>query len=108
MASPKAKPTPKSTFKFPGEGNMPTKYPSKFRGEGNMPKKKPTPKATSLTGPAAVAELKKQVSRKGVAAAEAKARKAIEAKYPGLYIPETRIARTADEARKRNQAKYGR
>jgi len=66
-----------------------------------MPKK-------PLTGPAAVAELKKQVSPKGVAAAEAKARKAIEAKYPGLYLPETRIARTADEARRRNQAKYGR
>jgi len=65
----------------------------------------PSPKP--LTGPAAVAELKKQTSPKGVKAAEAKARKAIEKKYPGLYLPETRIAKTADEARRRNQAKYG-
>jgi len=65
-----------------------------------MPKK-------PLTGPAAVAELKNQVSPKGVAAREAAARKAIETKYPGLYLPETRIAKTADEARRRNQAKYG-
>jgi len=63
------------------------------------------PKA--LTGPAAVAALQKQVSPKGVAAAEAQARKAIEKKYPGLYIPETRVAKTADQARSRNKAKYG-
>lgn len=63
------------------------------------------PKA--LTGPAAVAALQKQVSPKGVAAAEATARKAIENKYPGLYIPQTRVAKTADEARSRNQAKRG-
>jgi hypothetical protein len=33
------------------------------------------------------------ISPKGVAAAEAAARKAIEKKYPGMYIPETRTAR---------------
>ena len=63
------------------------------------------PKA--LTGPAAVAALQKQVSPKGVAAAEAQARKAIDKKYPGLYIPEVRVAKTADEARSRNQTKRG-
>lgn len=32
----------------------------------------------------------KQISPKGVAAAEAAAKKAIEEKYPGMFIPSTR------------------
>jgi hypothetical protein len=32
----------------------------------------------------------KQISPKGVAAADAAAKKAIEAKYPGMFIPKTR------------------
>ena len=67
----------------------------------------PVKKPKALTGPAAVAELKRQVSKAGVKTAEIKARKAIEAQYPGLYLPETRIAKTADAARRRNQSKYG-
>ena len=59
------------------------------------------------TGAAAIAELQKQVSPKGVAKAEANARKAIEKKYPGLYIPETRVAKSADQARARQMKKYG-
>ena len=47
------------------------------------------PKKT-LTGMDAVAELQRQVSAKGVAKAEANARKAIDNKYPGLYVPATR------------------
>ena len=43
-----------------------------------------------LTGPAAIAALQKQVSPKGVAAADASARKAIDTKYPGLYLPQIR------------------
>jgi hypothetical protein len=35
-------------------------------------------------------EYQKQISPKGVAAAEAAAKKAIEKKYPGMFIPETR------------------
>jgi len=38
-----------------------------------------------LTGPAAVAELKRQVSPSGVNQAEVNAKKAIDKKYPGLY-----------------------
>jgi hypothetical protein len=48
----------------------------------------PTPKP--LTGLDAIAALQKQVSPKGVAASEAKARKAIDNQYPGLYVPAVR------------------
>ncbi len=54
----------------------------------------PKPKPTVLKGKAAIAEYQKQTSKKGMAAAEAAAKKALEEKYPGMYIPETRIART--------------
>ena len=51
------------------------------------PATKTTPKvpAKKLTGPAAVAELKKQVSPSGIKKAEAGVKKAIDKKYPGLY-----------------------
>ena len=61
-----------------------------------------------LTGAEAIAAIQKRVSPKGVAAAEAAARKAINEKYPGLYLPETRVAKSADEARGRQLKKYGR
>ena len=57
------------------------------------------------TGAAAVDALKKQVSPKGVAAAEAAARKAIEKQYPGLYVPITRVAKSPDAARSANAMK---
>ena len=47
-----------------------------------------TPKP--VTGAAAVAALQKQVSPKGVAAANAAAIKALDKKYPGLYLPQIR------------------
>jgi len=53
----------------------------------------PKPKPTVLKGKAAINEYQKQISPKGMAAAEAAARKALEQKYPGMYMPETRIAR---------------
>ena len=53
----------------------------------------PKPKPTVLKGKAAIAEYQKQISKKGMAAAEAAAKKALEEKYPGMYTPETRIAR---------------
>ena len=40
----------------------------------------------------AIKEYQKQISPKGIAAAEAAAKKAIEKKYPGLFIPETKIS----------------
>ena len=51
-----------------------------------------TPKPKVLKGQAAINEFQKQISPKGVAAAEAAARKALEQKYPGMFIPEKRIA----------------
>jgi hypothetical protein len=57
-----------------------------------MPKKKPKPKPTVLKGKAAIDAYKKSISPKGMATAEAAAKKAIENKYPGLFIPETKIA----------------
>ena len=50
-------------------------------------------KIISKTDPAVkdvLKEYQKQISPKGVAAAEAAAKKAIEKKYPGMFIPETR------------------
>ena len=43
------------------------------------------PIAKTLTGPAAIAELQRQVSPKGIKKAEANAKKAIDKKHPGLY-----------------------
>jgi hypothetical protein len=66
----------------------------------------PTPKAPKAPkGASAVDALKKQVSPKGVASAEAKARAAIEKQYPGLYVPTTRVAKSADAARAANAKK---
>ena len=61
---------------------------------------KTTTKKT-LTGPAAVAELQRQVSPKGVKKAEAGAKKAIDKKYPGLYKA------TKEVTGKVNKAKEG-
>ena len=47
------------------------------------------PNKNQLTGPAAIAELQRQVSPKGVAKAEAKAKQAIYEKY-GLGTPAVR------------------
>ena len=51
---------------------------------------KPKPKATTLRGKDAIKEYQKQISPKGMASAEAAAKKAIEKKYPGMFIPQTR------------------
>jgi hypothetical protein len=54
---------------------------------------RPKPKATSkskLTGQDALKVFQKQISPSGVAAADAAAKKAIEERYPGMFIPETR------------------
>jgi hypothetical protein len=57
-----------------------------------MPSKTPKPKPTVLKGKAAIDAYQKSISPKGIAAAEAAAKKAIEKKYPGLFIPETKIS----------------
>jgi hypothetical protein len=43
-----------------------------------------------LTGKDAIKEFQKEISPKGVAAANAAAKKAIEKKYPGMFVPGTR------------------
>ena len=50
----------------------------------HTPKPKVTPKAKTLTGPAAAAEYRKQVSAEGVKKKEASDLKATKKKYPGL------------------------
>ena len=55
-------------------------------------KGKPTPLKKKPTGNDAIKEFQKQISPKGMAGAEASAKKAIEKKYPGLFIPETKIS----------------
>ncbi len=54
-------------------------------------KVKPTPLKKKLTGNDAIKEYQKQISPKGMAEAEAAAKKALERKYPGMFIPQTRI-----------------
>lgn len=54
-----------------------------------------TPKPTRTlrrvpTGKDAINEYQKQISPKGMAEAEATAKKALEQKYPGMFLPETR------------------
>lgn len=56
------------------------------------PKPKPKPKPTVLRGKAAIDAYKKSISPSSIAVAEAAAKKAIENKYPGLFIPETKIS----------------
>ena len=51
---------------------------------------RPTPKPSKLKGKAAIKEFQKQISPSGVASADAAARKALEKKYPGMFIPQTR------------------
>lgn len=51
---------------------------------------KPTPKPTVLKGKAAVDAYQKSISPKGMSSASAAAKKAIEKKYPNMFIPETR------------------
>ena len=57
-----------------------------------MPNPKMTPKSKVLKGEAAIKEFQKQISPKGVAAANAAAKKALEERYPGMFIPQTRTA----------------
>jgi len=49
-------------------------------------------KGKVVKGKEAIKEFQKEISPKGMAAAEAAARKALEEKYPGMFIPEKRIA----------------
>ena len=51
-----------------------------------------TPKPKMVKGKAAIQEFQKQISPRGIATAEAEARRALEQKYPGMFIPETRTA----------------
>jgi hypothetical protein len=55
-----------------------------------MPTPKMTPKPNVLKGEAAMKEYQKSISPQGMASANAAAKKALENKYPGMFIPETR------------------
>jgi hypothetical protein len=55
-----------------------------------MPTPKMTPKPKVLKGEAAMKEYQKQISPQGMASANAAAKKALENRYPGMFIPETR------------------
>jgi len=50
----------------------------------------PKPKPTVLRGKAAISAYEKSISDTGMAKANAEAKKAIEKKYPGMFLPETR------------------
>ena len=52
------------------------------------PMRKVGPK--EVVGKEAIKKFQEQISPKGVAAAEAAAKKALEQKYPGMFIPEKR------------------
>jgi hypothetical protein len=53
-------------------------------------KPKPKPKATTLKGKAAVDAYQKSITPEALAKANIEAKKALEKKYPGMFIPETR------------------
>ena len=55
-----------------------------------MPNQKPKPKPTVLRGKAAIDAYQKSITPSGIAAAEAAAKAALEKKYPGMFIPQTR------------------
>jgi hypothetical protein len=73
MATPKPKPKP-----FKGD----TKKPAPYKGDT----KKPAP----YTGEAAKKKYQEEISPDGMAAANAAAKKALEERYPGMFIPGTR------------------
>ena len=50
----------------------------------------PKPKPKVLRGEAAANQLKKENSPAGIAARDALVKKALEAKYPGMFVPSTR------------------
>lgn len=60
---------------------------------------KPTPKPIVLKGKAAVDAYEKSISPKGMASASAAAKKAIEKRYPNMFIPETRNTPGINRAR---------
>ena len=64
-----------------------------------MANPKPTPKPTVLRGKAAVDAYKKSISPKGMASASAAAKKALEDKYPGMFVPGTRKTAGLNRAR---------
>ena len=45
-----------------------------------------------VRGEEAIKKFQKEISSRGVAAAEAAAKKALEERYPGMFIPQTRTA----------------
>jgi hypothetical protein len=51
---------------------------------------KPKPKPTVLKGKAAIDAYQKSITPEALAKANAEAKKALEKKYPGMFIPETR------------------
>ena len=53
---------------------------------------KPTPNPKKLTGEAAMKEYQKQISPQGMAKFQADAKAALEKKYPGMFIPQTRTS----------------
>ena len=69
----------------------------------DVPKKKVKnldPKfSVPLKGEAAMKEFQKQISPQGVAKANAAAKKALEEKYPGMFVPGTRKTAGLNRAR---------
>ena len=55
-----------------------------------MPSKTPKPKPTVLRGKAAIDAYQKSLTPAEIAKVEALAKTALEKKYPGMFIPETR------------------
>jgi len=62
--------------------------------KGIQPKKSDVKKVQDI-----LKQNQKDISNKGVSAAEAEARRAIERKYPGMFLPETRRTPGINRAR---------
>ena len=69
---------------------MSKKKPIKQKFKKELNKSRPIKELVKPFGEAAKREFQKEISPKGMAKAEAAAKKALEKKYPGMFIPETR------------------
>jgi hypothetical protein len=92
MATPKPKPKPSSKPKTWGAGSSPEEI--RAVGKGTSINSREAKRREEI-----LRQSQESISPSGVAAAEAAAKKAIEEKYPGMFIPETRKTPGINRAR---------
>ena len=92
MATPKPKPKPSSKPKTWGAGSSPEEI--RAVGKGTSINSREAKRREEI-----LRQSQESISPSGVAAAEAAAKAAIEEKYPGMFLPETRRTPGINRAR---------